>query len=137
MIIGASPQSTGGGIKTMVFARLFKRLDPRDEKQSSRRLFAFKPFRIALLLAGFYLLTGAVATTLLIYADHLVLSDAAFEAFSALGTVGLSRDVTPSLAAASKWIDIVLMFAGRVLYPIFVIWMIRGRRESPDPAPWA
>ncbi|MGH7597169.1 MAG: hypothetical protein ACREOI_12510 [bacterium] len=29
------------------------------------------------------------------------------------------------------------MFCGRVLYPTFVMWMIRGRRESPDPVPWA
>jgi trk system potassium uptake protein TrkH len=137
MLIGASPQSTGGGIKTAVWARLFKRLDPRDEPQSSRWLIAFKPFRIALLLAGFYLLSGAAATILLIYTDHLVAGDAAFEAFSALGTVGLSRDVTPSLSAAGKWIDIILMFTGRVLYPILVMWMIRGRRESPDPVPWA
>ncbi len=137
MLIGASPQSTGGGIKTAVFARLFKRLDPRDEKQSSRWLFAFKPFRLALLLAGFYLLTGTAAAMLLIYTDNLTVTDAAFEAFSALGTVGLTRDITPNLSAAGKWIDIILMFTGRVLYPIFVIWMIRGRRESVDPVPWA
>jgi trk/ktr system potassium uptake protein len=137
MIIGASPQSTGGGIKTAVLARLFKRLDPRDEKPSSRWLFTFKPFRLALLLAGFYLLTGTAAALLLLYTDQLGASDAAFEVFSALGTVGLTRDLTPNLSAAGKWIAIVLMLAGRVLYPTFVIWMIRGRRESPDPVPWA
>ncbi len=137
MIIGASPQSTGGGIKTTVLARFFKRIDPRDEKQSSRWLFTFKPFRIALLLAGFYLVAGMVATILLVYTDDLTIGDAAFEAFSALGTVGLTRDVTPMLSVAGKWIDIILMFTGRVLYPTFVMWMIRGRRESPDPVPWA
>lgn len=137
MIIGASPQSTGGGIKTTVLARLFKRLDPRDEAPSSRGLFAFKPFRLALSLIGFYLLTGILAAMLLIYTDLLSIQDAAFEAFSALGTVGLTREVTPTLSVAGKWIDIVLMYCGRVLYPILVIWMIRGRRESPDPVPWA
>lgn len=137
MIIGASPQSTGGGIKTTTLARLFKRLDPRDEQQSSRWFFTFKPFRLALLLAGFYLLAGITAALLLIYTDRLAAGDAVFEAFSALGTVGLSRDITPSLSAAGKWIDIILMFAGRVLYPTLVMWMIRGRRESPDPVPWA
>lgn len=137
MVIGASPQSTGGGIKTTTWARLFKRLDPRDEQQSSRWFFTFKPFRLALLLAGFYLLTGTAAALLLIYTDRIAAGDAVFEAFSALGTVGLSRDITPSLSAAGKWIDIILMFAGRVLYPTLVMWMIRGRRESPDPVPWA
>ena len=137
MTIGASPQSTGGGIKTAVFARLFKRLDPRDAQQSSRWLFTFKPFRMALLLTGFYLCTAVGATILLIYTDHLTTGDAAFEAFSALGTVGLSREITPNLTAAGKCIDIILMFTGRVLYPIFVMWIIRGRRESVDPVPWA
>lgn len=137
MIIGASPQSTGGGIKTALLARLFKRVDPRDEKQSSKWLIGFKPFRIALLLAEFYLITGTAAAILLFYVDHLTINDAVFEAFSALGTVGLTRDLTPNLSATGKWIDIILMFGGRVLYPTLVIWMIRGRRESPDPVPWA
>lgn len=137
MAIGASPQSTGGGIKTTLLARLFRRVDPRGAKPSSHWFIAFKPFRIALLLAGLYLLTGFAATTLLIYSDPLALEDAAFEAFSALGTVGLTRDVTPQLSAAGKWIDIILMFIGRMLYPTFVIWMIRNRRESADPVPWA
>jgi trk system potassium uptake protein TrkH len=78
-----------------------------------------------------------LAAILLIYTDHLALQDAAFEAFSALGTVGLTRDVTPTLSIAGKCTDMVLMFCGRVLYPILVMWMIRGRRESPDPVPWA
>ena len=40
--------------------------------------------------------------------------DLAFEVFSAFGTVGLTRDLTPSLADISKFIIIVTMFVGRV-----------------------
>lgn len=137
MIIGASPQSTGGGIKTTILARLFKRVDPRDDVQSSKLLMAFKPFRIAIILAGMYVATSTAAAILMTYTDQLNLRDALFEAFSALGTVGLSRDVTQHLSAAGKWIDIVLMFSGRVLYPTVVMWMIRGRRENVDTVPWA
>jgi trk system potassium uptake protein TrkH len=136
MVIGASPQSTGGGIKTAILARLFKRIDPRDPTPSSKWLIAFKPFRIAFFLAGLYLLTAAAAAVLFLYTDRLAVENAIFEAFSALGTVGLSRDVTPTLSTAGKWIDIILMFSGRVLYPTLVIYAIRNRRESVDPVPW-
>ncbi|MDZ7292719.1 MAG: hypothetical protein ONB42_22550 [candidate division KSB1 bacterium] len=115
---------------------MFQRTDPRDERPSSKWFVGFKPFRIATLLVGCYLLTGVLATILMIHADHPAFNDAAFEAFSALGTVGLTRDLTPNLSSAGKWIDIVLMFTGRVLYPILVMWMIRGWRENPDPVPW-
>lgn len=135
MIIGASPQSTGGGVKTTVVARLFQRIDPRDPHSSSRWLFTGKPFRIALLLVVFYLLTGLGASALLFITDHLPARDALFEAFSALGTVGLTRDITPTLSLAGKWIDILLMFCGRVLYPVLIMWVIR-RRSVPDSLPW-
>jgi trk system potassium uptake protein TrkH len=137
MIIGASPQSTGGGIKTTILARLFKRVDPRGDVQSSKSFIAFKPFRIAIILIGMYAATSTAAAILMTYTDQLSLHDALFETFSALGTVGLSREITPHLSTAGKWIDIVLMFTGRVLYPTLVLWMIRSRRESVDPVPWA
>ncbi len=137
MIIGASPQSTGGGVKTAVLARLFQRLDPRDERQSSQWFITFKPFRLALLLIGLYALTGLGAAFLLLATEARPLADVMFESFSALGTVGLTRDLTPALSAAGKGIVIALMFTGRVLYPTLVIWMIRGRRACADPVPWA
>lgn len=135
MIIGASPQSTGGGVKTTVVARLFRRIDPRGPLSSSRWLITSKPFRVALLLTVLYLLTGLGASALFFITDHLSARDALFEAFSALGTVGLTRDITPTLSPAGKWIDILLMFCGRVLYPVLVMRMVR-RRPAPDPVPW-
>ncbi len=47
MAIGASPQSTGGGIRTTVLVRLFSKIDPQDADQKQKSLTAFKPFRIA------------------------------------------------------------------------------------------
>ncbi len=137
MIVGAAPQSTGGGLKLTVLARLFKRIDPRDDAPSSRWLVTFKPFRLALLLTSLYLLTGAAATLLLIFTEALPSRELLFEAFSALGTVGLTRDVTPQLSTAGKFLVICLMFAGRVLYPTLVMRLIRNRREGHDPVPWA
>jgi trk system potassium uptake protein len=137
MIIGASAQSTGGGVKTVVVARLFSRIDRQDDPAAPKPLLRFKPFRIALLLASVYLVTGAAGTFVLWWREGLSLRNAAFEALSALGTVGLSRDVTPGLSGAGKLFVVILMFAGRVLYPTFVIRVVRARRPDPDLVEWA
>ncbi len=135
MTIGASPQSTGGGIRTTVLARLFARIDPQDAGQP-KSLLAFKPFRIALFCVTCYLAIAIVGSIVLMVLDSLAWNDAFFEAFSALGTVGLSRDITPSLSTPAKWCLIVLMFAGRVIFPTLVIHMIRSRRTSRDQVEW-
>ncbi|MBI2502302.1 MAG: hypothetical protein HYW07_03610, partial [Candidatus Latescibacteria bacterium] len=93
MAIGASPQSTGGGIKTLVLARLFNRIVERETGQPADRWFSTAAFRIALLLLLAYLVSGLAGSLLLLYSEQVGFLDAAFEAFSALGTVGLSRDL--------------------------------------------
>ena len=134
MIIGASPQSTGGGIKTSVVVRLFARVDSGDPGQDW--LAQHRPFRIALLLVGSYLATGAAAGLLLALLEQVPLADACFEAFSALGTVGLSRDLTPRLGSAAKLLLTALMFTGRVLYPTWVLYQVRGHKPAEDGVDW-
>jgi trk system potassium uptake protein TrkH len=73
---------------------------------------------------------------ILMSVEPLSFTDSSFEAFSALGTVGLSHDVTPTLNSAGKFLIIALMFTGRVLFPTLVIRLVRSRRESPDPVEW-
>lgn len=136
MIIGASPQSAGGGVKTTIFGRLFTRMDPRDPVPSSKWLISFKPFRIAFLLVALYVSTGILATVALHRTEAVPLREAGFEVLSALGTVGLSRGITPNLSVTGKCVVIILMFCGRVLYPTIVMRMIRKRREISDPVPW-
>jgi len=51
--------------------------------------------------------------------------------------VGLSRDLTPQLSPAGKWIVIFLMFAGRVLYPVLALRWTRARPIEPESVPWA
>ncbi len=133
MAIGASAQSTGGGIKTNVLARLFGRVDAREPGRSH---LAGRPFRIALLLVGGYLAIGAASGLLLIALEGAGGRDAFFETFSALGTVGLSRDLTSKLGAGGKWLLIALMFTGRVLYPTWVLYTIRGRKPAEDAVDW-
>ena len=119
MWIGASPSSTGGGIKTTTFtiaisnivalARgknridLFKRQISED---SIKRAFAV--IFLSLLIIG-------VAVFLIsIFEPDQELTEIAFECFSAYSTVGLSLNLTPELGTASKLVLIVTMFLGRV-----------------------
>ena len=132
MAIGTSPQSTGGGIKTTVVARLWPW---RGSGLASQR--GAEALWIALRLVATYVLTGALAAGLLRWTDSIAIYDALFESFSALGTVGLSRDLTPQLSPAGKWIVIFLMFAGRVLYPVLALRWTRARPIEPESVPWA
>jgi trk system potassium uptake protein len=137
MAIGASPQSTGGGMKTTVAARLFLRLDSQEQGQPRRPFFKTQAFRIALLLVGLYLAIATGAGALIALIDGVGLTDAFYESFSALGTVGLSRDLTPSLSLPARLIVMLLMFTGRVLYPTLAVGIIRKRRTAPGDADWA
>lgn len=119
MFIGASPGSTGGGIKTTTFAVLgssilslargsidvtiFRRMVPREQVAKS----------LAILLLAIALVL--VASTALLYTEHqdnflLTL----FETVSAFGTVGLTMGLTPHLSEAGRVIIILTMFLGRV-----------------------
>ena len=136
MAVGASPQSTGGGVRTTIFARLFYKIDPQDANQRSKRLIFFKPFRIAFFCVACYLGVAVAAAALLLAVEPITWQSALYETFSGLGTVGLSRNVTPALSSAGKMCIIVLMFAGRVLFPTMIIRVIRSRRLSQDPVEW-
>ena len=119
MVVGGSPASTAGGMKTATFAVLllatWSMIKRRDEVEAFRRTISAELLRRTVTLAVLYLgLLGGV--TLLLCAtmpeqDFLRLF---FEACSACGTVGLSTGITPKLGLAAKAVVIVAMFAGRV-----------------------
>ncbi|MBA6313702.1 TrkH family potassium uptake protein [Cellulophaga baltica] len=119
MWIGASPASTGGGIKTTTFAIatlnvFFVAKDQpyieigtrRIAAQSVRRAFAI----IAISLASI----GTGILFLLIFNPEFSLLQIAFEVFSAFSTVGVSMGITASLSDLSKLVLILLMFLGRI-----------------------
>ncbi len=127
MFIGASPGSTGGGIKTSTLAVLMgivrARLKRHDEVVFfGRRLglfvqaeaVTFTILATIIVIAGALLLqvfeTGGVGHR----ASGEKFVELLFEAISAFGTVGLSTGVTPKLAPLSKVTLVLLMFIGRV-----------------------
>jgi Trk-type K+ transport system membrane component len=119
MWVGASPVSTGGGVKTSTFTiailNVFRIMRGKNHIEILRHEIheysvnkAFSIIVMSLTLIGL----GSFAIFLL--DGSLGLLRIVFECFSAFGTVGLSINLTPLLSAGSKWILISLMFMGRM-----------------------
>jgi len=118
MYIGASPGSTGGGIKTSTFGVLVSRVVStavgRDDVVVFRRRI---PDRVVANALSIVFLSGAwiiLVTIVLLVSEGLELLPTLFEVVSAFGTVGLSTGITRSLSIIGKLMIILTMFIGRV-----------------------
>lgn len=118
MAIGASPASTGGGIKTTTVAVLVlavrDALRGHDRTEYNRR--TIPTGAIYRSLTAFLLAAGGLflSTLLLTVTEDLAFIDLLFEEISAYSTVGLSRGITSALSDPGKIIVIISMFVGRV-----------------------
>ena len=120
MFIGASPASTGGGIKTTTFGvllsstisvlrgnkeiEIFHKKIPYDTLIKSLCIFT---------LGSFLVIFSSLWITIIEQGKFLYL-DILYEIVSAFGTVGVSRGITANLSSLSKIILIILMYLGRV-----------------------
>jgi Trk-type K+ transport systems, membrane components len=118
MYVGASPGSTGGGVKTTTFMiiliSVFSMMrGDRDVNVFSRKVSVNIIKRVMALIA---LSVGLLALMiyLLLLIEPFPFEQIVFEATSAFGTVGLSMGITPLLSKASQIIIIILMYLGRV-----------------------
>ncbi len=118
MLIGGSPGSTAGGMKTTTFAVLILNMvatfrQKEDIEIFGRRLdsHAIKNAATIVALYIIFFFIGGIAISSI---EHLPLLDCLFETASALGTVGLTLGITPTLGIPSQLILILLMFFGRV-----------------------
>ena len=118
MVIGASPGSTGGGIKTTTFFSLIQGIKSAATNRSEKAFRyalprdAFRKAAVITLLALGVVVTGTYLMT--VFEPHLDLRDIVFEIVSAFGTVGLSTGITPDLTVASKLLSILIMYIGRL-----------------------
>ena len=118
MFIGASPGSTGGGIKTTTFFSLIQGIKSAATNRSEKAFRyalprdAFREAAVITLLALGVVVTGTYLMT--VFEPHLDLRDIVFEIVSAFGTVGLSTGITPDLTVASKLLSILIMYIGRL-----------------------
>lgn len=119
MWIGASPASTGGGIKTSTFAiatlNILSLAKGKTRIEIFRREIADITVRRSFAIISLSLIViGSGIMLISVFDNDKNLMDIAFECFSAYSTVGLSLGITSDLSNMSKMIIIVIMFVGRV-----------------------
>ena len=118
MFIGASPASTGGGIKTTTFFVLLSGIYSAATNHSERAFHnaipkdAFRKASVISILAAFLVMTASYL--MLIFDPQLSLRDVLFEMISAFSTSGLSTGITPQLSAQSRILSIIMMYIGRL-----------------------
>lgn len=131
MFIGASPGSTGGGIKTSSFFVLCRGVHAAASGRSEKAFHYAIPreaFRKAAVIAALALSAITASTVAIsILEPTLGLEDVLFEMVSAFGTVGLSTGITAGLTIPSKLISIGMMYIGR-LGPLTIasLWHFGG-----------
>ncbi len=133
MFIGASPGSTGGGIKTTTFFVLMQEVRSLFTKRhigAFRRTIPMEALAKAFLITMLSLLLVCACTFFLcILEPEYTFLQLLFEEVSAFGTVGLSTGITPALGWVAKLVLIITMFAGRVgTFTLLSIWI-----ERPAP----
>lgn len=139
MFIGASPGSTGGGIKTSTLFVLFQGIKSAATNKSEKAFHYAVPataFRKAAVITLIGLSIISVGTYLMTAMEpQISFIDALFEVTSAFGTVGLTTGITTELCLGSKLLSIVIMYIGR-LGPLTIasLWYFtKGERVSyPD-----
>ena len=133
MFIGASPGSTGGGIKTtsvgMVYAYFRSRFQGKNKVNVFYRTIPQENYEKAFLIIiiSFALISLSLILVLTFEKDFHF-SELLFEVVSAFGTVGLSLGITPELSGTSKIVIMATMFTGRI-GPITIL-LAMSKRES-------
>ncbi len=134
MLVGGSPGSTAGGMKTTTLVILilastsvFRR--KRDITCFKRRI-PEKTVRNAVAILILYLALFFVGGAVISGVEGIPLMTCLFETASAVGTVGLTLGITPSLGVASKLILIILMYLGRVGAMTMVFVTVTSKKDN-------
>lgn len=135
MFIGGSPGGTAGGVKTTTIAMLILCCvsvlqNKKDVECFGRRIQAdnIRTGICVVILAFVSLLAGT--TLLTIFAGDVDFIRIMYETTSAIGTVGLSADLTSQLCTASKFVIMVLMYIGRLGPITFALAFGTGRKSK-------
>lgn len=137
MFIGGSPGGTAGGVKTTTLAMLFLSCltfvrGGNDTECMGKRISPAN-FRtgFCVVMVAF---TAFIAGTVIILAlepDSIPLADIIYESASAIGTVGLSADLTPRLCRGSQIVLMCMMYIGR-LGPLTLVLTFAGKTHPRD-----
>jgi len=132
MFVGASPGSTGGGVKTSTFGVVLAFLRARVMARDSVHLY-FRTIPQETVTRAFSLISLSLSlvflssVVILIGQPQAVMKDVLFEAFSAFGTVGLSLGLTPRLDTLGKVVLVITMYAGRI-GPLTLLYAFSRRK---------
>ncbi|MGN0332529.1 MAG: TrkH family potassium uptake protein [Lachnospiraceae bacterium] len=137
MFIGGSPVGTAGGVKTTTIAMLviacFTFVRGGNDMECMGRKISFANFRTGfcvVMVAFSAFATGTIAI-LAAEPDNVPLINILYETASAVGTVGLSADLTPNLGRFSQMILMLLMYMGR-LGPLTLALLFAGKSNPRD-----
>ena len=118
MLIGGSPGSTAGGMKTttiaVLFSSAFSVFRKKDNAELMRRRVDDETVKTASAIFIMYITLFLLGGMTISAIEKLPITVCLYETASAVGTVGLSLGITPTLKVASKLILILSMFFGRV-----------------------
>lgn len=135
MLIGGSSGSTAGGLKTVTVGVLIlalrDNLKGREEVVFGGRTIRHRQVLNATVLMHMVMIMFFIGTLALTITDNRPFLPSAYEAASAMGTVGLSMNLTPHVNALSSCVIIVLMFLGRVgILSISLAFMTKKRSSN-------
>jgi potassium uptake TrkH family protein len=130
MFVGASPSSTGGGIKTstlaLAFLNIYNLARDRSRIEVFRKQIAANSVHRAFAIITLSIINIGIAIFFITWFDpDLKTLDVVFETISAYSTVGLSLGITAALSSAGKLVIIATMFVGRVSMLTIMVAMLR------------
>ncbi len=146
MVIGGNSCSTAGGTKVSTFAVYFLDMFARLRGREAAAVFGRRIPQSVVAKAGIvvlsYLLFATIGLMTIVCIEQSGVShaksggvflDAMFEVLSALATVGLSTGFTSEMSEASRWVIMLMMFAGRI-GPLAVVAALSLPRADDEPA---
>lgn len=137
MLIGASPGSTGGGIKTNTIAVVLSARWAVIRGRKNPVMFKRRVDHHTVLRADtifvLYILLVSIATMVLTVSEHTLFEKALFEVVSAAATVGFTTGITPDLSSVGKLTIVFTMYIGRI-GPLTLAYAVakKGRRQLYD-----
>ena len=139
MLVGGSPGSTAGGMKTTTLATMLSTslsvFKSREHTNFFGRRISDEPIRQAGSILTMYLTLFLSGGCIISRIEGLPLRECLFETASAIGTVGVTLGITPQLGGISRMILILLMYFGRVGGLTIIFAALSNKKSSPATLP--
>lgn len=139
MLIGGSPGSTAGGVKTTALAVVaiyaFSSWSGNSEIGVAGRRLSDDVLKKACLVFANNILLSVVASIILGALEPIPMMDIITETFSAVGTVGMSTGITRQICMTSKLVLILMMYCGRIGSLTFAMMFMQKKKIPPVRKP--